>query len=108
MIGDRIQALRKSKRMSIIKLAERTGFAKSYISSIERGVQSNPSIQFVEKVALELDVSVNYLILGENNEVPFDEDWIELIVEAMDSGVTKEQFREYLEFNRWRKKQDKK
>lgn len=94
--------------MSIIKLAERTGFAKSYISSIERGVQSNPSIQFVEKVALELDVSVNYLILGENNEVPFDEDWIELIVEAMDSGVTKEQFREYLEFNRWRKKQDKK
>ncbi|GGF22573.1 transcriptional regulator [Halobacillus andaensis] len=94
--------------MSIIQLAERTGFAKSYISSIERGVQSNPSIQFVEKVALELDVSVNYLILGEKNEEPLDEGWIELVVEAMNSGVSKEQFRDYLEFNRWRKKQDKK
>ncbi|MBP2004314.1 helix-turn-helix domain-containing protein [Halobacillus andaensis] len=108
VIGDRIQALRKRKGLSIIQLAERTGFAKSYISSIERGVQSNPSIQFVEKVALELDVSVNYLILGEKNEEPLDEGWIELVVEAMNSGVSKEQFRDYLEFNRWRKKQDKK
>ncbi|MCP3032927.1 helix-turn-helix domain-containing protein [Halobacillus sp. A1] len=104
MIGDRIQALRKSRGMSMSELAVRTGFAKSYISSIERGVQSNPSIHFVEKISEVLGVSVNYIVLGETNnpDIPLDDDWVELVLEAMNSGLSKQQFREYLEFNKWR------
>ncbi len=90
------------------ELAVRTGFAKSYISSIERGVQSNPSIHFVEEVAEALGVSVHYLVQGETKtiDIPLDEDWVELVVEAMNSGLSKQQFREYLEFNRWRLRKD--
>ncbi len=95
--------------MSISELAERAGVAKSYLSSIERNLQSNPSIQFIEKISDVLGVSVNELINDDsntNNEKILDSEWLEIVKEAMDSGVTKEQFREYLEFNKWRKKNE--
>jgi XRE family transcriptional regulator, master regulator for biofilm formation len=31
-----------------------------------------------------------------------DSDWVKLVKEAMDSGISKDQFREFLEFNKWR------
>lgn len=92
--------------MSISELAEKAGVAKSYLSSIERNLQSNPSIQFIEKISHVLGVSVNEIInMDENNsEKPteLDSEWMQLVQEAMNSGVTKEQFKEYLEFNKWR------
>lgn len=30
-------------------------------------------------------------------------EWFKIVQEAMNFGVTKEQFKEYLEFNKWRK-----
>ncbi|MCP3032925.1 helix-turn-helix domain-containing protein [Halobacillus sp. A1] len=104
MIGDRIQHIRKNRQLSLSELAERAGVAKSYLSSIERNLQSNPSVQFLEKISRELDVSMNYLLHGDNAEkdVNLDDGWIELVQEAQDSGISKEQFREYLEFNKWR------
>ncbi|GAA0589809.1 transcriptional regulator SinR [Virgibacillus siamensis] len=110
MIGETIKRLRKAKKMSISELAERAGVAKSYLSSIERNLQSNPSIQFMEKISAVLDVSVNDLIRNdeqENNRGELDGEWIEIVREAMDSGVSKEQFKDYLEFTKWRKEQDK-
>ncbi|MFC7062321.1 helix-turn-helix domain-containing protein [Halobacillus seohaensis] len=102
MIGDRIKESRKTQKLSMGDLAEKTGFAKSYISSIERAVQSNPTIQFVEKIALGLNVSVDYLIHG-NEKVQsrgIDEEWVELVLESMDYGLSKQQFREYLELKK--------
>ncbi|RKQ35588.1 helix-turn-helix domain-containing protein [Oceanobacillus halophilus] len=104
MIGEKIKRLRQDKKMSISELAERAGVAKSYLSSIERNLQSNPSIQFIEKISGVLGVSVNDLINeDDNDEKILDNEWVEIVREAMDSGVTKDQFREYLEFNKWRK-----
>ncbi|MCP3029513.1 helix-turn-helix domain-containing protein [Halobacillus sp. A5] len=104
MIGDRIQHVRKNRHLSLSELAERAGVAKSYLSSIERNLQSNPSIQFLEKISRELDVSMNYLLHGDSadKDVHLDNDWLELVQEAQNSGLSKEQFREYLEFNKWR------
>src|ERR1700730_4613662 len=62
MIGKRVQQLRKEKGMSLTELAERAGVAKSYISSLERDIQKNPSIQFLEKIAGVLKVPVDRLI----------------------------------------------
>ncbi|HLS09757.1 helix-turn-helix transcriptional regulator, partial [Lentibacillus sp.] len=62
MIGEKIKRLRKEKQMSISELAEKAGVAKSYLSSIERNLQTNPSIQFIEKISAVLDVPVNDLI----------------------------------------------
>lgn len=93
--------------MSLSELAERANVAKSYLSSIERNLQTNPSIQFIEKISKVLGVSVNDLILEDNSEKTesLDDEWLDIVEEAMDSGVTKEQFREYLAFNKWRNKQ---
>ncbi|MFD1039949.1 helix-turn-helix domain-containing protein [Virgibacillus byunsanensis] len=108
MIGEKIKQLRQDKKMSISELAEKAGVAKSYLSSIERNLQTNPSIQFIEKISKVLNVSVNELIredkLMEIEEL--DNEWLKIVQEAMNSGVTKEQFKEYLEFNKWRSKQD--
>lgn len=111
MIGEKVKKIRTEKGLSLSELAERAGVAKSYLSSIERNIQSNPSIQFLEKIAAVLDISVESLIDGSNrdendNEV-LDEEWTNLIREAMESGISKEQFREFLEFNRWKLNQSK-
>ncbi|HJV18196.1 MAG TPA: anti-repressor SinI family protein, partial [Bacillales bacterium] len=37
-----------------------------------------------------------------------DNDWMNIVKEAMLSGVSKEQFREFLEFNKWRVNQNNK
>ncbi|MBR3117958.1 helix-turn-helix domain-containing protein [Oceanobacillus profundus] len=109
MIGEKIKQLRKEKRMTISELAEKAGVAKSYLSSIERNLQSNPSIQFIEKISQVLGVSVNDLINDSNSivETELDSEWMKIVKEAMESGVSKEQFKEYLEFNKWRQEQDK-
>ncbi|AIF44174.1 helix-turn-helix domain-containing protein [Virgibacillus sp. SK37] len=109
MIGDKIKQIRKDKKMSLSELAEKAGVAKSYLSSIERNIQTNPSIQFIEKVSVVLDVSVNELIREKQSAdiEELDDEWLEIVQEAMESGVTKEQFKEYLEFNKWRSKQEK-
>ncbi|WP_404454345.1 helix-turn-helix domain-containing protein [Virgibacillus necropolis] len=109
MIGEKIKQLRQDKNMSISELAEKAGVAKSYLSSIERNLQSNPSIQFIEKIGVVLGVTVNELIREENAtsiEEKLDGEWLKIVQEAMESGVSKEQFKEYLDFNKWRKKQD--
>lgn len=107
MIGEKIKALRQEKRMSISELAAKAGVAKSYLSSIERNLQKNPSIQFMEKISDVLNVSLNDMILDENGPDPkdLDNEWLKIVQEAMSSGVTKEQFQEYLAFNKWRNQQ---
>ncbi|SET09094.1 XRE family transcriptional regulator, master regulator for biofilm formation [Oceanobacillus limi] len=108
MIGEKIKQLRLEKKMSISELAEKANVAKSYLSSIERNLQSNPSIQFIEKISSVLGVSVNEIINADRSKQlqDLDDEWLKIVQEAMESGVSKEQFKEYLEFNKWRKKQD--
>ncbi|NMD69764.1 helix-turn-helix domain-containing protein [Bacillus sp. DNRA2] len=107
MIGDRVKRLRQEKKMSLTELADQAGVAKSYLSSLERNLQSNPSIQFLDKIANVLGVTVDYFILNKPSTEQLDAGWIDLVKEAMESGVTKEQFREYLEFNKWKINQNK-
>jgi XRE family transcriptional regulator, master regulator for biofilm formation len=105
MIGERIRELRKQRKMSLSELADRSGVAKSYISSIERNLQSNPSVQFLEKVSGVLGVSVHSLLHSEHGpdaDDGLDVVWVQLVQEAMESGVSKDEFREFLEFSRWK------
>ncbi|WP_274648623.1 helix-turn-helix domain-containing protein [Paenibacillus humicola] len=109
MIGERIKVLRKKKNLSLTELSERAGVAKSYLSSIERGIQQNPSIQFLEKIGVVLGITVEEFLQSEStadNNEPLDAEWAALVKEAMLSGVSKEQFKEFLEFNKWRLNRD--
>ncbi|MCM3217367.1 MULTISPECIES: helix-turn-helix domain-containing protein [Niallia] len=107
MIGDRVKKLRLEKRMSLSELAEQAGVAKSYLSSLERNLQSNPSIQFLEKIASVFNVPVDHLINEQQNKDDLDTEWLKIVKEAMDSGVSKAEFREFLEYNKWRIEQKK-
>ncbi len=83
------------KRMSLTELAARAGVAKSYLSSIERDLQSNPSIQFLGKLAPVLGVNVQTLILHDESDKPepIDQEWIQIIQELTDLGLGKDSLR---------------
>lgn len=104
MIGEKIKLYRNRMGLSLTELAKRAGVAKSYLSSIERNQQANPSIQFLEKIAAVLKVPMDVFIhedeFGER-ESHLDPEWEALIEEAMRSGITKEDFEEFLEFRKW-------
>ena len=65
MIGERIRYLRLKKGYSISKLASEAGVSKSYLSNLDRGVQKNPSLQFLEKIVSPLNTTVDYLLSEE-------------------------------------------
>lgn len=108
MIGERVKKLRLEKKMSLSELAEQAGVAKSYLSSLERNLQTNPSIQFLEKISAVLNVPIDYLIHEQIDKEELDSEWMKIVKEAMNSGVSKQQFRDFLEFNKWRADQSKK
>ncbi|MED3942184.1 helix-turn-helix domain-containing protein [Priestia megaterium] len=109
-IGQRIRDLRTKQGISLTELANRAGVAKSYISSVERGIQLNPSIQFLNKISTSLNVSIDRLIhepMDKSESLDIDDEWLELAKEAAKSGISKEQFKQFLEFQKWqRAKQD--
>src|SRR5690625_5601400 len=62
----------------------------------------------MEKVSDVLDVNVYDLLQANEISQPenLDDEWLKIVQEAMESGITKEQFREYLAFNKWRNQQE--
>ncbi|MBB6453680.1 XRE family transcriptional regulator of biofilm formation [Salirhabdus euzebyi] len=110
MIGHRIKKYREQKRMSVSELATEADVAKSYISSLERNLQSNPSIQVIEKVSQVLGVSVDTILHGESSNLQdesLDTEWLELVNEVRNSGISKEEFRHFIEFSKWKVNNDK-
>jgi XRE family transcriptional regulator, master regulator for biofilm formation len=111
MIGKKIHQLRQEKGLSLSELADRAGVAKSYLSAIERDIQGNPSIQVLEKICAVLEVSVPSILDDQPSSKdhatkpstePLDPEWISIVREAMQSGISKEEFKEFLEFQKWR------
>lgn len=110
MIGNYIKELRQKKSFSLTELAEKAGVSKSYLSTIERNLQQNPSIQFLDKISQVLDTSVESLIQqgsskeqSDSDSAFLDKDWIALVKEAMTSNIDKEEFKAFLEFQKWKK-----
>lgn len=103
-IGQRIKQLRLDRGFSLTELADKAGVAKSYLSNIERKVQSNPSMLFLQKIGRVFGIEVESLVTGTVTRSPLDPEWMELARQAAESGVTKEEFRtfiEYIQFQRW-------
>ena len=97
-IGESIRSFRLQKELSLTELASRCGTTASYISSVERGVQSNPSVGILKKIAEELEIPIDRLIndfsFSPNEEL--EEEWLALAHEVMQSGISKQQFKEFL------------
>ncbi|RKZ24603.1 hypothetical protein DRQ26_07210 [bacterium] len=58
IIGERIRALRKSKKMNQLDLSFEAGIHTTYLSDIERGAV-NPSISVLYSIAKALDVKLS-------------------------------------------------
>ncbi|MCD1161114.1 helix-turn-helix domain-containing protein [Peribacillus frigoritolerans] len=96
MIGYRVKSFREEKKMSISELSTKSGVAKSYISSLERNLQTNPTILVLEKIASILCITVDAL-LYEQVDNSMDDEWKEIMKDIMGSGITKEEMRKFIE-----------
>jgi transcriptional regulator with XRE-family HTH domain len=65
-IGRRIKQLRKSKDLSLQKLAEEAGFSAGYLSEVERG-NSVLSSEKLSAVARVFGVTADYVLTGRTN-----------------------------------------
>ncbi|ARN92620.1 transcriptional regulator [Levilactobacillus brevis] len=67
--GDRLKAVRKSKRLTQLDLSKRLEVSKGTISAYEQGL-SFPSLETFVKICSILDTSADYL-LGISDNLPF-------------------------------------
>jgi XRE family transcriptional regulator, master regulator for biofilm formation len=62
MDGKRLKELRRRKGFTLDTLSEQTGISKSYLSLIERDIQSNPSLDILHRLAKTFEVQVEELV----------------------------------------------
>jgi transcriptional regulator with XRE-family HTH domain len=75
--GRALQAIRQSRRISQEVLAHRSGYHRTYISLLERGLRT-PTLETVLKLATVLEISATEMVAEVEN------------VLAQDDSVTKE------------------
>ncbi|WP_071396146.1 helix-turn-helix domain-containing protein [Bacillus tuaregi] len=107
MMQNRIKKLRQLRGYSINELSIKAGISKSYLSYIERGIQKNPSLYILSKLASSLGTTVEDLLeenqASEANVNHLDEEWMALFSEAIKHGVTKKDFSLYIDFVKFTK-----
>ncbi|WP_409295708.1 helix-turn-helix domain-containing protein [Peribacillus sp. SCS-26] len=106
MISENCRRLRQERGYSLGQLAEMTGISKSYLCYIEKGDQQNPSIKVLTKIARALGCSVDELTGEATGEASLDKEWVDLIIQARKQGMSKEEFKLWLEFSLFRKVHD--
>lgn len=98
-LGKQIKRLRLRKGLSITKLAKKAEISKGYLSSIESH-KTNPSAHMIQKLAKALEVPVEQLL---NIQVELlDPEWVELVSEAKNIGIDKEEIRAFLAYEAWK------
>ncbi|OCA89885.1 helix-turn-helix transcriptional regulator [Pradoshia sp. D12] len=110
MIGRNIQEIRKRKGMTLTQLAANAGISKSYLSNIERGVNQNPSIEVLKRLAFVLNADLKTLLRvqeGVETNQNMNQELINLIEELKTTVIDKEQMDEYralIEYIMWKSK----
>lgn len=62
-IGNKIEKLRKKRKLSYRKLAELSDISSySYIRNIEKGIVKDPSLSTIIKLARGLEISISELL----------------------------------------------
>lgn len=105
MLGKRVRMLRMERGVTLSELAEAAGVAKSYLSTIERDIHSNPSIHLLDKLAAALDVPLNQLVQPETPEPEYDpslaQEWYDLFQDALNAGISRKELKRMIEFRKW-------
>lgn len=61
-LGAQVRFLRQGKSWSLNDLAEKSGVSKAYISDLENAEAGKPNIQYVYKIAVALDTTIDQLL----------------------------------------------
>ncbi|WP_096202957.1 helix-turn-helix domain-containing protein [Bacillus sp. FJAT-45350] len=99
MVGETVKKYRMEKGLSLSKLAELADVDKTYLISIERNLYLNSSMQFLERISSTLGVSSDRM-LAESPLLPSDAAWDDIISEALEMGLTTEEYIGFLEFTK--------
>ena len=67
LFGRRLKTLRKAKKLSQARLAEKVGIESKYLSNLETGRRS-PSFETISSLAKALDAPVNALFTYDQDE----------------------------------------
>jgi len=62
MLGQNIRYLRQGKNLSLAGLAAKSGVSKTYISDLENGLGGRPNVQYLYKIAIALETTIDALI----------------------------------------------
>jgi transcriptional regulator with XRE-family HTH domain len=57
-VGSAVKRLRTERKMSINRLAAKSGIAKSQISDLEKGKQRNPTLDTIIRLSIGLDAHI--------------------------------------------------
>lgn len=85
LFSENLKAVRKSKHLTQMDLANRLGLSKGTVSAYEQNL-SHPSVETLVKICNVLDTSADFL-LGMSNDLPFRM-----------GGLTDEQMESVLQF----------
>lgn len=69
-LRDRVKALCKRHDISLNKLEIECGFAKGYLSKLDK---STPNMAYLQKIANYFGVTTDFLLTGEENEISLPE-----------------------------------
>lgn len=67
-LSERIKEERSKRGLSLDKLSKQSGVSKTYLSELESGSKTNPSVDVLLKIALSLNVPLDYLLHGKKEE----------------------------------------
>lgn len=67
-IGKRIKEERKKHKLTLQALADRIGTTKSYMWELENTETTNPTLRILVGLSKELNVSIDYLAKGQNQQ----------------------------------------
>lgn len=79
-LNDRLKEIRKARELTLLQVKERTGVSVSYLSDLERGRTSNPTLDTMEKLAACYGLTLPDLVAGV-------EGWGELTTESLPPGL---------------------
>lgn len=61
-LGENIRFLRQGKNWSLADLSDKSGVSKAYISDLENGMGGRPNVQYLYKIAIALNTTIDGLI----------------------------------------------